>query len=318
MAPAMPGRMGRNGRNPAEISQPLLDQRLSRLAARRQGNVTRADLAELGFSSAAISRRVKNGRLYREHWGVDAVGRPATTPLERASAAVLACGKGAALSHASAMVLWGYWRRWEEPFEVTVPGDRRVPGVQVHRSSTVAWRELTTQLGIHVTTPARTIFDTAPRLDDRALKRTVSNALHSPWMGESQLEELVQRLWHLPAARRLAPLIGLPGTPSRSGWEDDFPAFCAQQRLPAPVMGASVCGYTVDALFAAHRLIVELDSHEFHLDPIAFEVDRERDAETLAHGFATVRMTWARIHGAPDREGARLRAILAQRAPRAA
>jgi very-short-patch-repair endonuclease len=47
-------------------------------------------------------------------------------------------------------------------------------------------------------------------------------------------------------------------------------------------MGAPLCGYIVDALFEAEPVIVELDRHDFHLDPIAFETDRERDAETLA------------------------------------
>jgi very-short-patch-repair endonuclease len=83
-------------------------------------------------------------------------------------------------------------------------------------------------------------------------------------------------------------------------------------------MGALVCGYTVDALFPTEKLIVELDSHEFHDDAIAFETDRERDAETLAHGFVTVRITWERIHSTPEREAARLRTILAQRARSAA
>jgi very-short-patch-repair endonuclease len=83
-------------------------------------------------------------------------------------------------------------------------------------------------------------------------------------------------------------------------------------------MGALVFGYTVDALFPTEKLIVELDSHEFHDDAIAFETDRERDAETLAHGFVTVRITWERIHSTPEREAARLRTILAQRARSAA
>ena len=60
----------------------------------------------------------------------------------------------------------------------------------------------------------------------------------------------------------------------------------------------------------AEKVIVELDSWEFHKNRIAFETDRERDAETLAHGFITVRMTWERIHVQPDREGSRLRAIV--------
>ncbi len=225
-------------------------------------------------------------------------------------------GPARALSHGSAMTLWGFWKRWDEPFEVIVPGDRRPPGIRVHRSATLNWRDVTTQLGIRVTSPARTIFDTAPRMTDQALKRTVNSALHTPWLHESHLSELVARLAHLPQAKRVAPLIGLDGTPPRSGWEDEFPAFCAEHGLPVPVMGALVCGYVVDALFPAQKLIVELDSLEYHNNAIAFHTDRERDAETLAHGFVTVRITWERINATPRREADRLRGILY--APRAA
>jgi hypothetical protein len=216
------------------------------------------------------------------------------------------------------MTLWGFWRRWEQSFEVVVPGDRRTPGITIHRSTTLHWRDLTTQLGIRVTSPARTIFDVAPRLTDKALKRTVNNALHTPWLHEGELHELLTGLAHLPPARRIAPLIGLSGTPTRSGWEDDLPAFCATHGLPQPVMGALVLGYTVDALFEAEKVIVELDSWEFHNGAIAFETDRERDAETLARGYRTVRITWERIHARPRDEARRLRKILAAQAPKAA
>ena len=188
----------------------------------------------------------------------------------------------------------------------------------MHRSTTLRRHDVTKQLGIRVTTPARTIFDISPRQNDKAFKRTVSNALHSLWLTEGQLADAVA--WHprLPAAKRVARLIGLPGTPTRSGWEDDFPAFCQQHGLPAPVMGAPLFGYVVDALFVRERVIVELDSKEFHMDPIAFETDRERDAEMLVHGLVTVRVTWERIEDRPDREAQRLGAILEAHAPRAA
>lgn len=283
------------------------------LAAKRQGNVTTGELKALGLGADAIRYRVKTGRLYREHQAVYSVGRPAVTAHERASAAVLACGRGAALSHGSAMTLWGFWRRWDQPFEVTVAGDRRPPGIRVHRSRTLSWRDVRTQVGIRVTSPARTLLDIAPRLDERALKRALSTALHSPWLTESQLGEALARHARLPAARQIAPLIGLPGTPPRAGWEYEFPAFCQAHGLPAPVMGAPLLGYVVDALFVEEKVIVELDSWRFHKDPIAFQVDRERDAETLAHGYVTVRITWERIHDAPAREAARLAKILARR-----
>jgi very-short-patch-repair endonuclease len=66
----------------------------------------------------------------------------------------------------------------------------------------------------------------------------------------------------------------------------------------------------VDAVFPRERLIVELDGWETHRDRRSFENDRERDAATLAAGYATVRVTWDRFHDAAVREAGRLHEIL--------
>jgi hypothetical protein len=294
-------------------SSQATDAAIAAVAAKQNGNITRGQLFELGLDRYAIRYRVKIGRLFRVFRGVYSVGRRPVTAQEWASAAVLACGPGAALSHGSAMAHWGYWRHWDKPYEVTLVGDRRTSGIRVHRSTTLRRRDVTKQLGIRVTTPARTIFDISPRQGDRAFKRTVNNALHSLWLTKDQLAEAVGRHRNLPAAKRVAQLIGLPGTPTRSGWEDDFPVFCDRYGLPAPVMGAPIGGYIVDALFVAERVIVELDSWPFHGDKIAFETDRERDAYALARGLVTVRVTDERLDGRPREEAERLHVILAQR-----
>jgi hypothetical protein len=294
---------------------------IAAIAAKQHGNITRRQLHGLGLGNSAIANRVATGRLHRVFRGVYSVGRRAVTAQEWASAAVLACGPGTALSHSSAMALWGYWRHWDKPFEVTVVGDRRTTGIRVHRSTTLRRRDLTTQLGVRVTSPARTLIDMCPRLKDKALKRTVNNALGSLWLTEDQLAETLAHHPTLPATKRIAKLIGLAGTPTRSGWEDDFPRFCADHGLPAPVMGLPFHGYILDAVFVAERVIVELDSWLFHKGKIAFEADRERDAHTLSHGFVTVRVTEERLGQRPASEAERLHAILDSRrihAPRAA
>jgi Transcriptional regulator, AbiEi antitoxin/Protein of unknown function (DUF559) len=298
-----------------------VDGAIAAVAASQHGNITRRQLLDVGLTKQDISYRVKIGRLYRVFRGVYSVGHPPTTPHQRAAAAVLACGPGAALSHSSAMTLWGYWRQWDTLFEVTVVGDRRTKGIRVHRSTTLRRQDITTQLGIRVTTPARTLIDMSPRLKDRALKRQVSNALNSLWLTEDQVADTLARHPTVPGMKRIAKLIGLEGTPTRSGWEDDFPKFCADHGLPAAVMGAPLCGYIVDALFVAERVIVELDSWTFHKDKPAFETDRERDATMLAHGLVTVRVTEERFDERPEQEAKRLHTILEGRrahAPRAA
>lgn len=288
-----------------------IDAAIARRAARQRGNITRRQLLDLGLDDGGIAWRVKIGRLHRVFRGVYSVGRPPGSPQDWASAAVLAAGAGAALSHASAMTLWGYWRHWDRPFEVTVVGDRRTTGIRVHRSTTLRRHDITTQLGIRVTTPARTLLDVSPRLDDKQLKRAVNNALHSLWLTQDQLGATLARHPSARGANRIAELVGLPGTPTRSGWEDAFPAFCEKHGLPAPVMGVPLFGYIADALFPAERVIVELDSKEFHMDAIAFETDRERDAEMLVHGYLTVRLTWERVEQRARAEATRLHTILA-------
>ena len=91
------------------------------MAAKQHGNITRQQLLDVGLSDDGIAYRVRIGRLYRVFRGVYSVGPTARSRRTSGpSAAVLAAGPGAALSHGSAMTLWGYWRHWDRPYEVTV------------------------------------------------------------------------------------------------------------------------------------------------------------------------------------------------------
>jgi hypothetical protein len=291
-----------------------LDAAVAAVAARQHGNVTRSQLIRLGATSNAIAHRVKVGRLFPVFRTVYSVGHSPQTPLERASAAVLACGATAVLSHGSAMVHWGFWKRWETPFEVTVTTHRCPQGIKVHLSATLTPRDTASHHGIRTTTPARTIFDIASRLDDEQLARAYANVLISKKLHESQLIELMRRQNpRHPTISRFTPLLRQPtGTgPTRSDWERALPAFCRDWGLPVPVMPAKIGRHTVDAYFPVEGLIVELDGWDFHQSRYSFETDRDRDADSLALGHPTVRITWERMHGTPDREAARLHGILA-------
>jgi Transcriptional regulator, AbiEi antitoxin/Protein of unknown function (DUF559) len=292
------------------------DAAIGRLAARQHGSVTSTQLVALGFSPTQIAHRVRQGRLFRPHRGVFAVGRPPGTPLERAAAAVLACGPAAALSHQAALALWGFADRWPDAFDVTITsGDRRPKGITVHRSTVLTRRDIRVQLGIHATSPARTILDSTPGTPARQLTRRVNNALLTPFLTRSQLADVCARFPTHPGATLLKPFADHTDGPTRSPQEDDFPTFCERSGLPRPDMNARIAGHEVDAVFVAERLIVELDGWEFHRTRDAFEDDRNRDADTLAAGFATLRITYDRFHHQPDLEAERLREILRARAP---
>ncbi|MFZ0040557.1 MAG: type IV toxin-antitoxin system AbiEi family antitoxin domain-containing protein [Solirubrobacteraceae bacterium] len=283
--------------------------KIATIADRQYGHVTRAQLLALGMPARTITRRVKSQDLVVVHAGVYAVGHAEVSPVAKAAGAVLACGQGAALSHGSAAALWGL-RRWPAHPEVSAPVQRRVPGIRSHRRCTLARRDIRHQLGIRVTSPARTVLDIAPGLDDPSLARAVNDARLHCGLHPAHLIELLDRLPHHTAAGRVRAEVQTPQAPTRSRFEDTFLAFAQRYGLPTPRVNVMIAGHLVDAVFPAERVIVELDGYDFHQGKRSFESDRERDADTLAAGFVTIRITWDRLTLRGSREATRLRAIL--------
>jgi hypothetical protein len=266
------------------------------------------------LSRRAIQYRAEVGQLIPVHAGVYAVGHVNVTPVARASAAVLACGDDALLSHGSAATLWGFNKYWDMPYEVTVAtSHRRRGGIKVHRSRTLVSQDITHQLGVRVTTPERTVLDIAPRLTNRRLTRVVNDARHTGFLHLNDLADVLDRNPHHPGTRRLRSFVANSGNPTRSPLEDEFLEFAKRYGLPTPVTNTRLLGYEVDVLYPEARLIVEVDSHQFHSDRQTFESDRNRDVDFLAAGIATVRITDERMNQHPEREASRLNKILAAR-----
>lgn len=292
-----------------------IDAVITRLAAANRRQIGREQLVSLGVSDHAIARRPW---LSRVHHGVYSAGGPPRTGLEWAAAALLACGEDAAICHGSAMTLWGMWKRWQLPIHVTVTGDRRPKDIKVHHLRCLSDRDVRIRHDLRVTSPARTLLDMAPLMPEAALKRRVNEARRAEILTLADVADMVERFPRHHGARRLRPLLDVRGGPTRAEWEDEFPAFCGQYELPEPVLSVMVAGYEADALFPNEKVVVELDSWEFHRDREAFESDRDRDADRLAAGFVTIRITWERIKFRSAREASRLHQILRQQRTRAA
>ncbi len=284
------------------------------VAARQWGFVTRAQLLEAGLSGSAIDYRVKNGNLIVEYAGVYALEYRRREPIALAAAAVLACGKGAVLSHSSAAVLWDMFKRWPDPPEVTVPGDRRRAKIAIHRCPTLERREIRIQRGIRCTSPALTALDIAPRLNDDQLARAIDRGRLAGYLSQSELLEIVDRRPHHRGARRLEQVLrGLANAPTRSEFERLFLKFLKRYGLPTPQVNVRVAGRERDFVFERERVIVELDGYQTHGTKASFERDRERDAALLAAGYVTIRITWGRLKSDPQREADRLLRILEDR-----
>jgi Transcriptional regulator, AbiEi antitoxin len=206
------------------------DGEIARFAAAQHGVVTTAQLKEAGLTSAAVSKRVKAGRLHRLHRGVYAVGAPASGREAGWMAAVLACGPGAVLSHRSAAALWDLLRPIEGPIDVSVPsqnGRRRRPGIRIHRCASLRRGDITMRQLIPVTTPSRTVED---------LQGIVSPQLHRRAIRQAE----VQRFSLGPRIR---------GDRTRSDLERDFLLLCGRYGFPRPEVNVKLGRWEVDFLW---------------------------------------------------------------------
>lgn len=292
------------------------ERRLADLASRQYGVVGRWQLVEQGFGDEGIELALAAGRLHQLHRGVYAVGHRLVPKRGKWLAAVLAMGPGAFLSHESAAALWGL--AGDRPrVNVNAPQGRQVrsgrKGIKVHRCK-FRPEEVTARDGIPVSTVARTLFDLA--------EGAQHHRLVSAWEEASRLRLLrlpeVAQVYECGLGRRRARgrikpfLIAAQRyvEDTASPLEDRFAAFVLAYRLPPPQTNVLVDGAEVDVLWPAGRLIVELDSWEFHAHRAAFEEDRDRDTEHLISGYRTVRVTHRRLSEEPDRLAAQIRALL--------
>src|SRR6202012_2768404 len=114
-----------------------------------------------GATARSVERWTAAGHLIRVVRSVYAVGHLPTNPIDRAHAALLAAGPRSALSHGSALALWGFRKSWPPRQEVTIATDRRPQGLVVHHSSTLTRPDISRLQGLRVTAPARTALDYA-------------------------------------------------------------------------------------------------------------------------------------------------------------
>jgi very-short-patch-repair endonuclease len=144
----------------------------------------------------------------------------------------------------------------------------------------------------------------------------IDGSLHGPYLKLEQLHELISRMPHAAAALRLRALLKPGYRPTRSELERLYRRWCHDYDVPLGIINYRRNGRELDAYYPEHKLIVELDSLEYHADPKTFNGDRRKDREQLAEGLATVRLTWEALHLDPAGEAELFQAILAQRSGR--
>lgn len=292
---------------------------LAELAERQHGVVSiRQVTGPLGCSRRSVSRAVAAGRLHRLHRGVYAVGHTRLTQQGRCLSAVLACGRGALLSHDSAAWLWGISTKSPVPFAVTTPNSRRPrPPIQLHVALNLCPEDRALREGIPVTSVARTFLDVAATSRPRRLQRMLERS-EELWLFDlAPVESVLERNQghHGAGALRRAIAFYKPAPFNRSGVERRFLELIEKASLPRPATGFNVCGFELDVYWPEHRFAVELDAFETHGSRAAFERDRLRDEELKLAGIELIRVTEARLDREPAEVIRRVAQLLAGSKP---
>lgn len=179
------------------------DHEIAELAESQHGLVTRRQLLALGLGRGAIEHGVMKRRILVTHRGVYAVGHRALPPLGPCMAAVLACGRGAFLSHQAAASMWGLRPPPDGEIDVTVTGRNpgRRPGVRIHQTAEIESRDVRRYQNIPIASPSRTILEIAPELSQRELERALDEALVRRLVTVSTVRRMLDRY-----PRRRGPL----------------------------------------------------------------------------------------------------------------
>jgi very-short-patch-repair endonuclease len=273
---------------------------MEKLATSQHGVVALWQLTKLGFGIRAVERRIRDGRLNHLHRNVYAVGHRRSTQRSFWWAAVLAYGDEALLSHRSAATLWELSRQRTGPIDVTAPMGRQGPsrreGIWIHRGR-LHPEDRARPDGIPVTTVARTLFDLAEVVNAEQLGYAWEEADRLKLLQLAAVERVCERGYGRRALKPIRRLLAeaRAATRTRSPLEDRFQHFCRHYDLPPHSTNVGVLGSEVDVLWPAARLIVELDSWEFHRHRAAFQRDRARDTRLLVAGYRTIRVTHDRL-----------------------
>jgi very-short-patch-repair endonuclease len=275
--------------------------------------VSRRQLYDLGYTRGSITRRIEKRRLHRVHRAVYAVGHKRLTARGRWMAAVLACGKGAILSHGDAAALHDLRRVGSGKIDVTARSRHNLPGIRCHHAGLLHPEDTATVDGIPVTGLARTYLDLAEILGHGRLIDVLEAGQRQNKLDVGALHAVIARN---PGRHGIEPLQAaideLTDEPPllQSGLERAFRALVRAHGLPMPQFNVYVEGELVDVVWPEQRLIVEVDGWRWHSGRKAFGNDRRRDRKLVRAHWRVARFTDDQVQFEEDGVAAELSELL--------
>jgi len=291
--------------------------RAAGVAGQQWGVIGRAQLLGCGVSRHMITTWCNNGRLHPLIPAVYALGHAAVGDEGWLVAALLHAGPGSALSHATAAWWWGLISEQPQQIHVSTTGHARSTGrIRVHRPDILT---PTRHRRFPITPVARTLRDFATQASYSAIRQALSeadyrqlldldevrNELGSGRTGSGRLRKALEH--HEPRLAR-----------TRSVLERLFLSICERHHVPLPDFNVKIGRMTVDAVWPAERVVVEIDSPRAHGSRARITRDRRRELHLRAAGFLVLRYSDDQLQQEPEAVAADILATLAaQRAGRA-
>jgi hypothetical protein len=235
------------------------------------------------------------------HQGVYVYGPLSPAPEQRWMAALLAAGRGSALSHTTAASVHGLIAV-RAVTEVKAPTQRRGDErLRVRKGS----GKTVVVGGLRVTTVAQTLLDLAAIR--WPIERLVNDALGPSLVPLGDLKAFALDHRGERGAPALLEAVGLPHT--RSAWERRFLRWVSRlEDLPRPAINDKIDALTVDVHWPLRDLVIELDTEQTHGTPWAKRRDARRDAYLGRRGKSVWRIRAETFD--PDAVEHRLRARL--------
>lgn len=289
------------------------------------GIITADKLIGLGCSLRTIRRMVAAGSLVPVYPGVFR-GRQWPDGLMPRLVAVCDRAPDATIAFTTGSRLWNWRRVDDDRTHILIPhrSTAALDGVIVHRCRNIQPVDIVQRPdGIRVTSPPRTLFDSAEMLGRSATRSVLEQILHER---TCTLETVVDTYLRLSHPRRPGSTVLGEVLASRPKWravlqsdlEHRVDEAIKQKGLPAPVSQCPVqlpSGTTIHLDFGwpQWKVGLEVDDPSWHAGEAERHRDTHRDRKAGTVGWVVARVTKIDINGALDEAIADVAAIISLR-----
>jgi Transcriptional regulator, AbiEi antitoxin/Protein of unknown function (DUF559) len=274
--------------------------------------MTTAELLAAGWSADQIQARVRRGDLLRLGRGVYASAARARELMTKAggdellkiAAAAAVTGPDAVVSHQSAAALHriDLLGRTYPLVALTRPAGRGWhgrPGIRLH-AAPLPPEHVTAEVGMLLTTPARTVIDLARVLDFRGGVIAADSALRRKLTSREELRAVLAAVPLRSGVSRAAEVVEFADGLAESPLESIARVAFRDGGLAPPALQVWLGGTTepaarVDFYWRKYRTIAEADGNIKYNDPLRASAQLRRDSVLRADGFEIVHFGWQEI-----------------------